>query len=163
MTAAVSTIRSMLVALDDSERAPLVLATASMMARGFGARLFPIRVVVPPLDIPAAAHTQPDGLETVLEKEARRDLHRLMEGEPIVQFGPAIVSVGEPWRRILNVAKEFDVDLIVLGSHRYRGLDRVLGTTAAKVANHADRNVLVVHERAGTSRALEASTKGGAR
>jgi nucleotide-binding universal stress UspA family protein len=26
-------------------------------------------------------------------------------------------------------------------------LDRVLGTVAAKVVNHADRNVLVVHER----------------
>jgi nucleotide-binding universal stress UspA family protein len=36
------------------------------------------------------------------------------------------------------------VDLIVIGSHGYDALDRLLGTTAAKVVNHADRSVLVV-------------------
>ena len=38
-------------------------------------------------------------------------------------------------------------DLIVLGSHGYHGLDRLLGTTAGKVVNLARRNVLVVHGR----------------
>lgn len=33
---------------------------------------------------------------------------------------------------------------IVIGSHGHGGIDRVLGTTAAKLVNHADRNVLVV-------------------
>jgi nucleotide-binding universal stress UspA family protein len=66
---------------------------------------------------------------------------------PTVAFGPPIVVEGDPWRRILDVAQELDVDLIIAGSHRYRGLDRVLGTTAAKLVNHADRNVLIVHER----------------
>ena len=37
-----------------------------------------------------------------------------------------------------------NVDLIVIGSHGYGGIDRVIGTTAAKVVNHADRSVLVV-------------------
>jgi len=32
----------------------------------------------------------------------------------------------------------------VIGSHGYGGLDRLLGTTAARVVNHADRNVLIV-------------------
>ncbi len=41
------------------------------------------------------------------------------------------------------------MDLIVLGSHGYGGIDRLLGTTAAHVANRAERNVLVVHERVG--------------
>jgi nucleotide-binding universal stress UspA family protein len=45
---------------------------------------------------------------------------------------------------ICRTARELDVDLIVIGPHGYRGLDRVLGTTAAKVVNHAARNVLVV-------------------
>jgi nucleotide-binding universal stress UspA family protein len=34
--------------------------------------------------------------------------------------------------------------LIVIGSHGYGGLDRVLGTTAARVVNHALCSVLVV-------------------
>jgi len=147
MIADAPAIRSILAALDESERAPLVLATAAMMARSLGAQLFLVRVLVVPPDIPAAAHNQPDRLESMLEHKARRELHELMEAEPIVQFGPPIVVEGEPWRRILGVAKDLDVDLIITGSHRHHGLDRVLGTTASKVANHADRNVLVVHAR----------------
>jgi nucleotide-binding universal stress UspA family protein len=46
------------------------------------------------------------------------------------------------------VSDELDVDLIVLGSHGYYGMDRILGTTAANVANLAHRGVLVVRERA---------------
>jgi nucleotide-binding universal stress UspA family protein len=54
--------------------------------------------------------------------------------------------VDEPWKGILAAADTVDADLIVLGSHGYRGWDRVLGTTAGKVANRAHRNVLVVHD-----------------
>jgi nucleotide-binding universal stress UspA family protein len=69
-----------------------------------------------------------------------------MASAPGVAFGPPIVVEGDPWRRILDIAQELDVDLIVAGSHRYHGLDRFLGTTAAKLVNHADRNVRIVHE-----------------
>jgi nucleotide-binding universal stress UspA family protein len=44
----------------------------------------------------------------------------------------------------LRPARAIGADLIVIGSHGYGGLDRVLGTTAARVVNHADRSVLVV-------------------
>ena len=60
----------------------------------------------------------------------------------------SLVRVGQSWRTILEVADEVDADLIVIGSHGYYGIDRVLGTTAGKVANLARRNVLVVHEQA---------------
>jgi nucleotide-binding universal stress UspA family protein len=55
--------------------------------------------------------------------------------------------VTEPWIGILAAADAVDAALIVLGSHGYRGWDRVLGTTAGKVANSSHRNVLVVHDR----------------
>ena len=50
----------------------------------------------------------------------------------------------QPWRTIIDVADEIGADLIVVGSHGYHGLDHLLGTNAAKVANQACRNVLVV-------------------
>lgn len=46
---------------------------------------------------------------------------------------------------ILEKAENLGVDLIVIGSHGYRGWDHVLGTTAASIANRSTRNVLVVH------------------
>ena len=148
MTASMPSVRSILVALDESERAPLVFETAVMMARGLGAQVFLIRVLVIPPDIPPAAHTHPNGLEASMESEARADLLALMNSTSGVEFGPPIIFVGEPWRNIVTTAHAIDVDLIVVGSHRHHGrLDRALGTVAAKVVNHADRNVLVVHRR----------------
>jgi len=48
---------------------------------------------------------------------------------------------------ICRTARELDADLIVIGSHGYGGIDRVLATTAARVVNHADRSVLVARPR----------------
>lgn len=152
MTAPSPPVRSILAALDESQRAALVFATAASLAPSLGAQLLLVRVLVVPPDIPPAAHTHPNGLEEKLEREARAALQILMTSAPNVAFGPPIVVEGDPWRRILEVAQEHDVDLIVAGSHRYHGLDRVLGTTAAKLVNHADRNVLIVHERRRSSR-----------
>ena len=42
-------------------------------------------------------------------------------------------------------------DLIVIGAHGYGRLDRLLGTTASKVVNHADRDILVVRSSASYS------------
>lgn len=148
MTLDAPSVRSILVALDESERAELVLARARLLAGALDAQLFLIRVVVIPPDIPAAAHTHPDGLEAQIERHTRAELHARMRDDPRVRFGPPIVVTGDPWHRIVETAKTLDVDLIVIGSHRYHGrVDRALGTVAAKVVNQADRDVLVVNER----------------
>lgn len=140
-------MKSVLVALDESERAPLVFETAAGLARRLGARLSLLRVVVSPPDIPPAAHTPPDPVEGALSRAAEKQLRTLMATAPDVQFAPPVVEEGDPWHTIIETARRLDVDLIVVGSHGYRGLDRVLGTVSAKVVNHADRDVLVVHER----------------
>lgn len=142
-----SSIESVLVAIDDSSRAPLVFRTAAALAREVGAELFVVRVLSLPPEIPAAAHSHPDHLEEKLGLETRKELHALMATMPDVRFGPPIVVQGDPWRRILDVARDLDVDLIVLGNHRYHGLDRVLGTVASKIVNHADCHVFIVHEK----------------
>ena len=119
-----------------------------MRARCLGAQLFPLRVLVLPPTIPTTGHTPADGPEGQLLRDARRNLQALMRAEPAVQYGPPIVIFGDPWREIVDNAATFDVDLIVIGSRRQHGRpDRTLGTVAAKVVNHADRNVLVVHDR----------------
>jgi nucleotide-binding universal stress UspA family protein len=148
MTIVAPSVRSLLAAIDESERGKLVFATAAAMAGDLDAQLFVLRVLTMPLDVPPAAHTLLDGVVGKMAENARSELSQLMTGAPPqVRLGPPLIVEGEPWRRILEVSREFDVDLIVVGSHRYHGLDRVLGTVAAKVVNHADRNVLVVHER----------------
>lgn len=142
-------IRSILVALDDSQRAPAVFRAATSLAQQLGAEVFVIRVLWIPPEIPPAAHVRPDDIEGLVEHAARDELRELMRTVSNVTFGPPIVVEGDPWRQILHVSDELDVDLIVMGNHRYHGVERLLGTVAAKVVNHARRDVLVVHANHG--------------
>lgn len=153
-----------LAALDSSERAPGVFDLAVRVARMAGARLYILRVVsIPPEFPPAAAGTAADPLVARMANHAMQDLSRLIAGGPDdVAIQPPIVRLGTPWRTILETAEERDVDLIIVGSHGYQGWDRVLGTTAGKVANCSTRSVLVVHDQrpAGTAR-TEGSDRAG--
>ncbi|MBQ6098897.1 MAG: universal stress protein [Methanobrevibacter sp.] len=57
-----------------------------------------------------------------------------------------VIREGSPARCILDVAKEEDVDLIVMGSSGKSGFDRfIMGSVADKVVNSAKCAVLVVH------------------
>ena len=54
------------------------------------------------------------------------------------------VRAGHSYNTILDVAKEKNVDLIIIASHSPGLQDYFLGSTAAKVVRHANCSVLVV-------------------
>ena len=141
--------QKILTAVDASERAPGVFNIAAELARTVGARLYVARAITVPPEFPAAAAGSPaDPLLARMAASAMQDMSCLVAGAPDdVQVRPPIVRLGVPWRVILDVAEERDVDLIVIGSHGYHGWDHILGTTAAKIVNMARRHVFVVHER----------------
>jgi nucleotide-binding universal stress UspA family protein len=56
-----------------------------------------------------------------------------------------LVQEGHPWPAICDTAKEKNADLIVISSHGYTGLKRMLlGSTAEQVVRHAECPVMVV-------------------
>jgi nucleotide-binding universal stress UspA family protein len=133
-------------AVDSSPRAAGVVEAAREVADRFAGVVHLFRVVTLPPEFPAAARNSPDDLENALRAQATRELAALAGGHPrVIVDGPEL-GILEPWRAILQRAREVGAGLIVVGSHGYAGWDRILGTTAAKVANHADRPVLVVHQ-----------------
>jgi nucleotide-binding universal stress UspA family protein len=146
MTTSASWARTLVAGVDDAAHDARVFEAAATLAERLDAQLFLLHVLAFPPEIPPAAHVAPDRLETTVARAARASLHALMATAPAVRFGPPIVVEGEPWRRILDVARELAADLIVVGGHRRHGLERVLGTVASKVVNHASRHVLVVRE-----------------
>jgi nucleotide-binding universal stress UspA family protein len=151
-------IAKILAGIDGSVRAHAVLAAAVEMAERFGSDLYLLRAVTIPPEYPAAgAGTAADPLPAHLVKTALSELTRLASQASCLnaRLAPPLVRIGESWRVVLDVSDELDVDLIVVGSHGYGGLDRILGTTAGRVANLATRSVLVVHER---DRALPSAT-----
>jgi len=152
-------ISRILVALDGSERAPGVFAAAVELAARFRATLQPFRAVTVPPEFPAAAAgSRPDPLAAHLFERAEEELAKIVSSAPVgLHVARPIVRYGQPWRLILAVSDEIDADLIVVGSHGYQGLDRILGTTAARVANVSHRNVLVVHGRSDRAEHVDAA------
>ncbi len=134
-----------LVALDGSARAPAVLAKAIAVASRQGERLVLFRSIGLPADVPQDFWRSTDEpLLDVLDRRARAYLEESEAKVPTSVRGGTQVVVGSPWQSICETARRLGCDLVVIGSHGYSGFDRVLGTTAAKVVNHAPCSVLVV-------------------
>jgi len=137
-----------LVALDHTPRAKEILAVAIDLAKRTNAKLRLLRCVGLPPELPANVWALPPAQVTEqLLQNAKKELEQDGTGLPPELFDGATVHVGVPWDTICTVAKDEDVDLIVIGSHGYDIIDRIVGTTAAKVVNHADRSVLVVRPK----------------
>jgi nucleotide-binding universal stress UspA family protein len=137
--------RPILVALDGSPQAPAVLTAALEMARTIDAPLALLRAVRWPVELPASLYVGDDpAVMTKLAEESRRELAALARDVPSTMMAGLHVAVGPPWQAICDEGKRLDARLIVIGAHGYGGLERLVGTTAARVVNHADRSVLVV-------------------
>ena len=136
-----------LAAVDGSVRSRGVFDAALELADRFDAQVHLFRSVAVPPEFPAAARMPADGLPDWLAKEGRRSLAELAAGHPRAVIEAPDMTTVQPWKAILAAAVRLKADLIVIGSHGHGGWDRILGTNASKVADHADRSVLVVHER----------------
>jgi nucleotide-binding universal stress UspA family protein len=138
-------MKRILVALDGSPRAPGVLAAAARLAKASDAKLVLFRAIGIPPEIPREVFVEPElRIEDILRRQAREDLDKVAASVAPELVEQTITELGTAWDSITRTAKRVDADLVVIGSHGYGGLDRLLGTTAAKVVNHIDRNVLVV-------------------
>ncbi len=141
-------MKSILAAVDSSKRAIDVLVHAVSLARSSGAKIRLLRVIGLPPELPANVWAIPQTqLVDTLLAAAKRDLETLSREVPPELLEGATAQVGVAWDAICSYGREHDVDLIVIGAHSYRILDRIVGTTAAKVVNHADRPVLVVRRK----------------
>ncbi len=153
-------MRRILAALDDSRRTPLVLQTAMDLAKQSRASLILFRAVdVPPEFPPAAALGLRDGLRPKMIADARSTLDELANQPRSlgIETSIEIVVSSETWRAIIDAAEARGADAIVVGSHGYRAIDRILGTTTARVADHACCLVIVVHEAPSTQPSRRAS------
>ena len=138
-------MKKILVGLDGSPRQASTLAAAAGLARRTGAKLVLFRGVGLPSDLPHDAYMMaPADVTKLLEERAKKALEEAAKTVPAEVVERCHVVIGTPWQAVCRAATELDVDLIVVGSHGYDTVDRILGTTAAKIVNHADRSVLVI-------------------
>ncbi len=142
-------MKRILVGIDGSPRQGAVLEAAADMARRTGARLVVLRAAKLSTELPPEAYLMPEEeVTTILERRAKVGVDDAVRMIPPQLVERVRIEVAEPWKALCQAAIDEDVDLVVIGAHGYGALDRLLGTTAARVVDHADRSVLVVRERA---------------
>jgi nucleotide-binding universal stress UspA family protein len=139
-------IEHILVAHDLHESSEAALAYAMALARAVGARVtvlhayethsmgYPEVLVLATDYIRQIGVVAREKLDAVVARA--RDPRVAVEGE---------LREGRPWEQVDAVARERQVDLVVVGSHGRRGLPRaLLGSVAEKVVRTAPCPVLVV-------------------
>ena len=136
---------NILVGVDGSPREPKVLEAAIALAKDRGGKLHLARAMMVPVSIPTAVWTlQGEDFSQFLVEHGNKELAATAEQVPAELRGQLVTRLGQPADVLVALAEELDADLVVIGSHGYGGIDRVLGTTAAKVVNRAKCSVLVV-------------------
>jgi universal stress protein F len=141
-------MKRILVALDPSERAPFVLEAAADLAQHLGAQMRLFTAVDQPPTLPTDLYAMSNNeLPALLLENAKKALLHLSRNVSSAPIESVVAGFGTSWDAICSEAKSYDADIIVIGSHGYRVLDRVLGTTAAKVVNHAGCPVLVTRPK----------------
>ena len=143
-------IRSILLPTDFSECGNFGLSYAASLARTFNASLICVHVIEPMVPtVGYSGMTEPMPIADIteqLEDSAERELPKIAECEECAGLEIEEVIVhGEAASEIVRVAKDRNVDLIVVSSHGRTGLGRILfGSTAEAVVRHASCPVLVV-------------------
>lgn len=138
-------IERIVVGLDDSPRAPFVLESALTIASRHGAKVWVVRAAGLTSPLPQEVlSVRPDDVPAIVEKSERKRLEELVAAAKPTVPVELVVEVGAASDVICTLAKTVRADVVVVGSHGYRGLDHLLGTTAQRVANLAPCSVLVV-------------------
>ena len=139
-----------LVPVDFSEHSIAALKTAGVLAQQLNGAMT-LLYVLPPLVVmqgdlgpfampPAIIPVEPERTEAI-----DTELKALSVHVPSGVAMNTIVRESHPWPGICDTAKELNVDMIIIASHGYTGLKRMmLGSTAEQVVRHAHCPVLVV-------------------
>lgn len=156
----VSAFRHVLCPVDLSERSREAMALAAELATAHGAALTLLHVIEAPVRFSGEPHVE--GFAEVLDKHGTQLLEAWANELRARSSTPVTVRwrIGSPGSQVL-AALDADrtVDLVVMASHGRTGLRRaLLGSVAEKVVRHADRAVVITHQRAASapSQATEA-------
>lgn len=139
-----TTINNILVAVDTSDEADQVLATAVNLAKAHNAKISVMHVT----QHVTAAYGQwvtyiPPINDEEIKTQILSNLVARVEKQGL-DSGCIHIEFDRPVDAIVRRAKEENVDLIVVGSHGRHGVQLVLGSTANGVLHHAPCDVLAV-------------------
>ena len=143
-------LKKILVPVDFSDFSVKAAKYGARFAEQFGATLllthvvepvrYPESVLIPP-EMEEANRERLQLARTALAEFTKRQISTDLTTETLVRLG-------HPVDQIVSAAKEFDADLIIVGTHGHTGLKHLLlGSVAERVVRLAPCPVLTVRER----------------
>ena len=132
--------------LGNPETQEKAVSTAIEMAKVFGSRLH-VMTIVPDFGESFVSSFFPVDYQEKAVEAANTTLHAFVkEHIPEGIQVQHIVAHGTIYDEILSFAKEHQIDMIVMASHRPQLQDYLLGPNAARVVRHAQCSVTVVRD-----------------
>ncbi|HUJ82331.1 MAG TPA: universal stress protein [Candidatus Acidoferrales bacterium] len=140
--------KQILIAVDDSEFAAQAVDVAVGLAKPLKAKIGFVHVFNPSVGPGTTWSVPADRVMEMSEQAARRVLSGFQERAATRSKVPEFLESGDPASKIVDVAKSWPADLIVMGSHgrgKIGGL--LLGSVSQGVLSHAPCPVLVVRAK----------------
>jgi nucleotide-binding universal stress UspA family protein len=141
------TIKKIVIAIDDGPASEKIAMAAFQLGQQLAAEMALVSIVDTALLITDAGVTPPD-LANIMRNDYKKSQQLLIEkvfkGNKVLGF----VEEGRPYEGILEVAEEWDADLIVLGTHGRTGLSHLLlGSVAEKLIRHSPKPLFIIPTR----------------
>ena len=146
-----------MLAADGSECGNLAVEEVADLPWPAGSEVCVLSAIHLPMSPTPETWALPDSYYAQVEKEGREHAQEVIETVvarlkacdheiPLTVSSKAIVGHAE--ETLINAAKDWQADLIVLGSHGYSGFKRfLLGSVSQAVASHAPCSVEIVRAR----------------
>lgn len=144
-------ISKILVPVDFSEYSKMALDYSIEFGKKFNSELILIYVIEPivyPSDF-GLGQIPINQVDFEIQSKAEEELNKLIEEKvPPEIKATYVVRTGKPFLEIINTAKEYDCDLIIIATHGHTGIEHILfGSTAEKVVRKSPIPVLTVREK----------------
>lgn len=142
-------IKKILLPIDFSAASIKILQYAIFVAEKYNAKIFIVNVLKYPYTISGLPHSkQGDEYEEDMIRYAKKKMASYLEenrDQIPVSFESSILS-GHAAERIINYAEVESFDLIIIGTHGHKGLEKMLlGSVAEKVIKLAPCPVLTIN------------------
>jgi nucleotide-binding universal stress UspA family protein len=137
-------MKKILVAIDDSDASEKVAAAALDIGKPLEAEVTLLSVVDTNFIVTDGVVT-PQEIAESIHLALKKNQLRIIEKSPAGNKVKAHVEQGKPWEVIIEKAKNWGADLIVIGTHGRTGLKYLLmGSVAEKVLRHSTLPVLII-------------------
>ena len=132
--------------LEHSEKNNKTVEEAAAQAKAFDGTLHVI-TVIPSFGMPIMSTLFNKEVETKVLEKTTEALHDFVSSHiPAGINVQHIVAQGSAYEEILHAAKQVSCELIIMGAHRDKMDQFLLGPNAARVVRHAECSVLVVRK-----------------